>query len=298
MAGASFTEKEVAFTTFCERNQIPYRTKGKHTRAGWVQIDCPYCGPNSQKYHMGFCISRPLFNCWKCGKKPLGKTLLMITRYDQQEIGKIIQKFPRNFKMEKHEITGVYTIPKGVRPMKRMHRDYLRSRGFQPKAVESTWGVQGIGIVDSPLAYRLFFPIEADGFQCSWTTRTISDNPDIVRYLSADPSHERISHKKLVYGRDYCGNKIIVVEGPFDVIRIGPGAGGTFGTRPTSAQIMTIANHPVRYVCYDHGADRYSQALVEALGAFPGETFELKLDAKDPDSMSKKELRQVRRLLE
>lgn len=298
MAGASFTEKTIAFTTFCDRNGIEYRTTGKHTRSGWVQIDCPYCGPDSKKFHLGYFIARPLFNCWKCGKKPLAKTLLQISKYDDKEISRIVQKLEKSFTPTKEDITGNYSIPKGVKPLQKMHKDYLRSRDFNPDKVEAIWEVQGIGIAGTNLDYRLFFPIEQDGVKCSWTTRTIAEGDDIVRYLSASPEQERVSHKKLIYGGDMCGNKIIVVEGPFDVIRIGPGAGGTFGTRPTSAQILKIARHPVRYVCYDKGAHRYTQALVTALGAFPGETHIIELDAEDPGSMSKKELKQVRRLLE
>lgn len=296
MAGKPSSSKTIEFTEFCDKHKIPYRTKGKHTRPGWVQIDCPYCGPGSGKFHLGFCLKYPLFNCWKCGKKPLGQTLSMVTGLRADALSKSINRFPRH-EREQLEITGTLRTPKGVKPMQEMHRRYIRSRGFNDEVIEKVWSVQGIGI-GYDLAYRLFIPIDYNNTICSWTTRSIADGDNIVRYISASAENERISHKKLLYGEDFAGNTIIIVEGPMDVWRIGPGAVGTFGTRPTKAQILRMSRYPKRYVCYDHGAERFSQMLIEELSAFPGETLLLTLDAEDPGSMSKKEVRQVRSLLD
>ena len=189
--------------------------------------------------------------------------------------------------------------------MKKAHRQFLRDRDFNPDRIEKVWGIEGLGMEGHyksngkriPLKWRLYIPIETAGVVSSWTTRTISHDPDTCRYISAPPDHERINHKQLLYGEDYAGQSIIIVEGPTDVWRIGPGAVATFGTRPTAAQIIRMGRYIERYVLFDHGAERYSQALVEALSAFPGKTHVIELDADDPGSMTSKELRQVRNLL-
>lgn len=294
MVGSS--KDALEFVAFCEMFKIPYRTEGKHTRRGWVQIDCPNCGRESGKFHLGFNLKYRTLNCWKCGKKALGPTLATISGLSIGRLSAFIARIPK-IEFEQVEIQGTFVVPKGVGPLNDAHKRYLLDRNFNWRRIVKLWNVQGIGVAKE-LQHRLWIPIEYGGKQRSWTTRTISKNPDITRYISASPNQELINHKKLLYGEDYAGNTIIVVEGPMDVWRIGPGACGTFGTRPTAAQVARIAKYPVRYVCFDHGAERQAQSLVETLSAFPGETHQIVLDAEDPDSMSRKELAQVRKLLE
>ena len=286
----------IEFTDFCDKFRIEYRTEGKHTRRGWVQIDCPNCGRDSKKFHLGFNLKYRTLNCWKCGKKQLGSTLATLSGLTPKQVSGYIARIPKT-EFESIEVQGNFVCPKGVKPLNDAHKAYLRSRDYNWRRIERIWGIMGIGIAPK-LSHRIWIPIEYGGKQRSWTTRSISDAPDVTRYISADPTQELISHKKLLYGEDYAGNAIIVVEGPLDVWRIGPGAVGTFGTRPTASQITRIAKYPVRYICFDHGAERQSQLLAETLSAFPGETHQIVLDADDPGSMTKRELRQVRSLLE
>jgi hypothetical protein len=229
----------------------------------------------------------------------------MVARETDANLHTIINKFPRERVVEKEEVTGVLNLPKGLAPMKRCHREYLRERRFNPDTIERVWGVKGLGLDGQcktsrgmvNLAWRLFIPIESKGVVSSWTTRSIADNASI-RYISAGKEHERISHKELLYGEDYAGTTIIIVEGPTKAWRIGPGTVCTFGTRPTPAQIVRMGRYAKRYVLFDHGAERYSQSLVQQLSGFGGETYSIEIDAADPDDMSKKELRQVRGLLQ
>ena len=39
-----------------------------HGRHGWVQVDCPRCGPGSGKFHLGFSLTTAAVNCWRCGR--------------------------------------------------------------------------------------------------------------------------------------------------------------------------------------------------------------------------------------
>lgn len=296
---------ETAFVDFCDRYRIDHRTTGNHTRRGWVQIRCCFCGGSSDSFHMGFCLSWPRFTCWKCGKHPLKETLKLLTGENDATIFAIIRSFPREKSIEPETATGKLLLPHGLGPMQKVHRNYLRSRGFNPKTIERVWGVKGLGLGAGcktangkiNLSWRLYIPIEVGGVVSSWTTRSTADNPSI-RYLSASPEQERICHKELLYGEDYAGNSIIIIEGPTKAWRIGPGAVATFGTRPTPAQIVRMGRYAKRYVLFDHGAERYSQSLVQQLSVFPGETFAITTDAADVDDSSKKELQQLRRLLQ
>jgi hypothetical protein len=297
--------KYVPFTDLCDRYRIEHRTTGNHTRRGWVQIKCPYCGDGNDSFHMGYCLSFPRFNCWKCGKHGLLQTLRIITGETDAVLHTVMNCLPRERDTAVKKATGVLQLPHGIGPLRKAHRDYLRQRRFNPDRIETIWGVKGLGIGAYAktkerrinLSWRLYLPIEVGGVISSWTTRSIADNPSI-RYLSATPEHERVCHKELLYGEDYAGDTIIIVEGPTKVWRIGPGTVATFGTRPTPAQIVRMGRYSKRYVLFDHGAERYAQLLVQQLSVYEGHTYNVEIDADDPDDMTKTELRQVRRLLQ
>ena len=119
-----------------------------------------------------------------------------------------------------------------------------------------------------------------------------------MRYISASAEQEKINHKHLIYGQDFCHHSIIVVEGPLDAWRIGPGAGALFGTAFTTAQVRKIVKYPYRYIVFDSSAEaqRRARELAEQLSAFQGITETIELDAEDPGSASPKEIRRLRRV--
>lgn len=287
------------FTELCEKYNIPYRTTGDHTSIGWVNLDCPYCGPNTQKFHLGYRISGGRFSCWKCGPKLAKETFgLLLSRLTPAQLKLAISALPVSKAVcGTPRTSGTLEFPPGIDKLADAHKAYLKKRNHYWKTLEDLWGVQGIDYRGLRYAWRLFIPFHYKHEIVSWTTRTISDDPEILRYLTAMKQQESVSHKELLYGYDYAKQVVVVVEGVFDVWRIGPGAVGLLGTRVSKQQIEKIARFPVRYVCLDQGAERYSQKLVEALHFYEGETYEIKLDAKDPDSCTQKELKQIRKLL-
>ncbi|MBW2309219.1 MAG: hypothetical protein JRG73_20040, partial [Deltaproteobacteria bacterium] len=110
-------------------------------------------------------------------------------------------------------------------------------------------------------------------------------------------SEEAVPHKTLLYGEELAGHAIIVVEGPTDAWRIGPGAVATMGLGYSSEQVIRIKNHPVRAVCFDKSieAQTVARKLAAALSVFPGQTFVASLDAADPGSAAQREVCELRR---
>ena len=45
--------------------------KHHHAREGWIQFDCPFCGKDSQGWHMGYSLENNFANCWRCGNHGL-----------------------------------------------------------------------------------------------------------------------------------------------------------------------------------------------------------------------------------
>jgi len=275
--------------------RIPYKTEGHHhCRPGWIQIDCPFCGDGSHKFHMGYSLVGNYINCWQCGSHPTVNVLIELTGLSTEKCRRLLKGLEKS-KFEKRIIRGRLKIPKGVGDLQIPHARYLVRRGFLPGDIIQLWKVQGIGIA-SKLSWRIFIPIIYRGETVSWTTRAISDKANIIRYISAKSEQETIPHKELLYGEDYARHAIIIVEGPFDVWKIGPGAVATLGLGYSQAQVNKMIRYPIRAICFDSDrqAQKRANKLFNTLSVFKGDTYNVILDSKDAAEASIEELKTLR----
>jgi hypothetical protein len=273
---------------------IPHVTEGHHhCRPGWIQLDCPFCGRGTKRYHLGYKISGHYMNCWRCGRQRIPEVLAEYTGKSWQECRDLIKDLER----ETHSsipITRRFAPPPGLGPLLPAHRRYLRGRGFDPDDLVRLWGIQGIGPI-STMPWRIYIPIHFDGRPVSWTTRSILDNGQ--RYISAAAADEAVPHKSLLYGEEYVRNSICLVEGPTDVWAIGVGSCCCFGVGFSRAQVMRIAKYPIRVTCFDNDAagQQRAEALCDLLEGFPGRTYNVRLSGKDPASSPFEERQQLRK---
>jgi hypothetical protein len=289
----------MSLLNYLQRYDIPVApSHHHHSRTGWIQLDCPFCGRDSHKFHLGFRESRGYFSCWKCGKLSLKQTLLLLFEVSWAEAGQIaleVRESLPEFEEKVVQLPGKFQAPFGVGPMGLRHRKYLQRRQFDPDEIEGTWKVQGLEA--GPISWSLYIPIIFEGRAVSWTTRKIRDDVE-QRYCSARPDQERIDHKRILYGWDYVQHSVLVLEGPTDVWRIGRGAVGTFGTAFKVNQVYLLSQIPRRTICFDNSdaAQQRAEELAELLSPFPGRTRIVQMDADDPGSASPREVRQLRRL--
>lgn len=273
--------------------RVEYLETGHHhCRPGWLQIKvCPFCG--SEKYHLGFCIAANYFNCWKCSHHSVYSVFLELGA-SKKAIFEALKDTDRTVELDQRVRKGLKE-PKGRGELLTAHIAYLRSRDLDPEEISRTWQIEGIGLA-ARLGWRIYIPIIHKGARVSWTTRAIGDKIPL-RYISASAEEEAVNHKKVVYGADYCGHTCVIVEGPVDAWKIGPGAGALFGTTYSPAQVRRLARFPYRYVCFDSSKEAQAQAgqLAGELSCFPGVTCNIVLDAKDPGEASKREIAQLRR---
>ncbi len=289
----------MTITDILDQLNIAYDREGEgKTTAGWVEISCPWCGVGPDKRGLGLCLDgRKYCSCWNCGSHRVVDALIETTKLPFREIASLLGTLEsESGYTPKEQLRGKLVLPKGVGPLLKAHKRYLKSRGFDPEELTQLWKLQGIGIC-SELSWRLFIPIQYQGQTVSWTTRKLND--DGLRYITAKPEQEKISSKQLLFGEDYARHSIIAVEGPFDVMRVGPGAGGTSGLEYSTTQVMKLSKYPTRIIVFDSSAaaQEVAKKLCYDLAPFPGKTMRVEIDAKDPGSASDKEIRLLRRML-
>jgi hypothetical protein len=281
--------------------RIPFAIGGQHrnVREGWIGLDCPWCGPDSGKYHLGVHPDSLTANCWQCGGKNLGEALALVLRIPTPQARGLVKGLPRRPRTPSKAglRRGVLGVPRGLGPLLEPHRGHLRGRGFDTKELERIWGLRGIGLA-SRLAWRIWIPVHLDGEVVSWTTRA-TGRKEGAKYVSADPDEEVWPIKTLLYGWDYVRSTAIVCEGPADVWRIGPGVVATFGLNVTTAQMDLLTSVPYRIVCFDNEpkAQKTAEKLCRELESFPGETTNVRLDSSDPGCATDREVEVLRNLL-
>ncbi len=266
----------------------------KHTTPGRIQICCPFCDRGLQSYHMGYHLSRGNLHCWRCGSHSALSTLLELTKLPYKEVKQMVESLDKDSVSSILPTSGRLELPKGLGGLTRLHKEFLVKKGLDPCVVVPLWGLQGIG-VSSKLSWRVWIPIKYRGDVVSWTTRSVREEGT---YHTARPDQERISSKTLIFGEDMVGETIIVVEGPLDAMRIGPGAGATCGIGYTREQVLRLANYPRRIIAFDneYQAQRQARKICTELEVMPGETINVVLETgKDASRASDKEIALLRR---
>jgi len=248
---------------------------------------------------MGYNLQYSYVNCWYCGGHTLQsalKELLGIPYRDAIALSSTFQKHV----LEKVSLKNRILVYPKTEALLKSHRSYLKNRGFDPEDIQRLWKIESIGMAPSSnLQHRIVIPIHYHGEVVSWTTRSISKYSN-HRYISAKPEQELIDHKSILYGMDFCRHRCIVVEGPLDVWKVGPGAVCTFGTNYSQAQVNKIAMFPQRAICFDgeDTAQKQANRLAHDLSVLPGETTVIELDkGTDPGSLEGNDLKYIQRFL-
>lgn len=283
--------------------RVDFREGGthRHVQPGFIGLDCFTCSPSTQKYKLGVRLSTLWCGCWSCGPFRLDEVLVEVLKIPHPEAGKLAIQLRGgrrdNYTLKRpQEATGTLKIPKGVGPLHKLHKAYLRRRGFDPDNLVKLWGIGGIGFTDK-LPWRIFIPVTQNSETVSWTTRAISDEADSP-YINAGDEESKYRLKSLLMGEDYVRHSIIVVEGPLDVFAIGPGAVCTFGVQYTQEQVRRISKYPIRVINFDAEpvAQRQAKKLVNELSAWPGETHNVVLTSgKDASRASQDDVKELRR---
>lgn len=287
----------MTFLELLKRYGVPTAAHGEspHVTEGWVGADCWLCSPRSGKFKLGHNLRSGAWICWTCGR--VGSPAQILAALAGISLAQALAelkgvRLPAWVPSEAP--TGFLRKPAGVLDeLPPVHARYLHSRGFNAKSIRAIWGVGAIA--NQPrLGWRLYIPIfDASGREVSWTTRAIGRGK---RYHSASPGEESVHHKRLLYGEHLAGRSAVVVEGPTDAWRIGPGAVATLGVGYSRAQVLRLSRFASRTVCFDNSpeAQKRARALCAELAGFRGETTLIELSGEDPATSPAREIAEVR----
>lgn len=296
---------------FLEENNIHFVSRGPNTKRGELSIQCPMCGEDDPSEHLGI---NPVTGKWGChrdsshrGKasRTLIKAILGCSSQQSQLIVKqyshsdpdtleaalaVLEADNNNSvthdedvaKMARHQQMGpqfkdFYQIkPRGIT---RRFYDYLENRDLDdvPSLIaryELKCALTG------RYKDRVIIPVRHSGELVGWTSRAIAVVRDAPRYLA---SSEDVKTTVFNYdGLKAGGERLIIVEGPFDAIkldnhsftheaRVKFRATCTFGTSPTISQLAVLRSlvkaYDEAWVLFDQGADGPGAELAEWIGA-------------------------------
>ena len=274
---------------------IPYDASGRNkNRKGWVNTRCPKCGRwpyygINEQYLFG--------TAWCCGYQPLTQALAVLSGKSESEIKTLIGDLPHQRKAEKEQHTGTLELPYGLEDkLSPLHRDYLSKRKLDPDVCEKLWGLRTIGMLGGRLKFRIFIPVHQRGQVVAWTTRNVTNQEP--RYVSARPDQCAVPIEDTLFGIDYVRHCAVIVEGPMDVMRIGPGAVALLGTRVSARQLNALALIPLCVFCLDRDrpGETAAQKLAALLSPLPNKTLIARLEsANDPGGASQDEIDELRR---
>jgi DNA primase len=130
------------------------------------------------------------------------------------------------------------------------HRNYLKTRNFDPNQLEQDWGLLGTGPV-GPFAHRIIIPIIQSGKLVCYQGRDITGKSP-MRYKSCPDDKAILPIKSCLYGLDQVtGDSVVVTEGPTKVWRLGAGSVCTFGATVTDNQVGILKQFKRVFLLFD-----------------------------------------------
>lgn len=255
---------------------------------------------------MGINLVYKTINCWRCSTK--GTILQFIVQVDscswgeaRKTAGKYVDRNLSHLKLDNRE-NVLYlenVLPHGV--SKRLlphHISFIEGRGFSPDLLVRLYDLYTVP-PSSIYKFRLIIPVFLDGKIVTFVGRDVTGKAD-VPYKNAPVDKSIIPIKDCLYNLDTVNYKAILVEGPIDVWRIGPGAICTFGTQFTKNQISMLKGIKELFVMYDSkakdpNAPKQCEKLAYSASSIVPKVEIIELSDGDPGDLPTSEVEKLRK---
>jgi 5S rRNA maturation endonuclease (ribonuclease M5) len=231
---------------FCHDYGIQYRVEAE----GWINIECPLCRHSGTRgFKGGINIAGKFYHCWNCGGHSLNEVLSALLGITNKRANEILIQYGSDSSFIRRKKANTETVDHVELPFDYFNdtaKKYLISRRFDPDEIAEKYKVVGCSIV-GPWAYRLIIPIYLDNKLVAFQGRLLFSKKlcgkmEILRYKNLSLKRCIKDPKTILYNIDNChGKRVILVEGVFDVWRLGDGVCATFGTSVSGEQIDLIA---------------------------------------------------------
>lgn len=137
----------------------------------------------------------------------------------------------------------------------------------------------------------MIFPIyNAQNRLLAYGGRSIDDEVK-PKYKMPDNENLPVDPNQLLYGIHLVADTVVVVEGPADVWRLGPGAVGSLGVDWSVEQACMLKSIPRRFVMFDpdRAGQQRARKLANWLGMYGGETEIISGLDSDPGDLTQRE---------
>jgi DNA primase len=279
---------------------ITYYTQSKNASQGWYSLRCPFHGDHAD--HMGFNPQSGALSCWICGKKGPIDYIKAVLGIPKPEAFSLYRKYLTHNSYSamgkiKKKAQGSSILLPG-KEFTLTEQKYLNKRGLNEKHCE-VYDLRSGG-QDVVWAYRIVFPIYNNGVIVSVTGRGISSSCE-PKYWTLPLDKELIHHKHIFYGLDLVNETVVVVEGPIDAVRGGPGFIACFGVNMSDEQLCSLLLFKKVLFLKDSDAagDKFTEQAYKlaALGGKDIEVIDMDNGFKDVGAMSDGAIHDLRREL-
>lgn len=231
---------------FLKDNKVQYWTSGKNISSGYIGIRCLFCDDRSN--HLGIRLSDLRATCWKCGSHTIASIIQKITKHSYYDSKAIADSLDRHKALEQKVITAEKLIfpPYFASEPAVVHRKYLESRGFNTRQLTEDYKLRYCYQL-SKYCYRIIIPIFLGGKLVSFTSRDITGTAR-AKYIAASAKEAIIDPANLIFNLDSVekNKDAFLVEGPFDVFKIGDSTFCFLGIKANDFRIRQIALANIR----------------------------------------------------
>ena len=286
--------------------RIHIDTEGENisARGNWIGIKCLWC---SDEYnHLGINLDSKGINCWRCPVK--GTVIKLVMKIDNCSLTialETIKKFSyiRTYKEQKPLVSDAYTEdPSDIlrqqyvkNELFDLHRRYLEFRNFNPTYIFDKYKLMCCG----PLGrwnLRLIIPFYQNNRIITFAARDVT-NLSSKPYDNLPRDESIIPIKSTLYNLETLKDTGIIVEGAFDVLRIGDSCVATMGVKYTTMQIKLLSNLKRAFTLFDSEpkAQEMAENLSFDLSAFVPHVENMELKSGDPADLSNEDVKSLRK---
>lgn len=289
---------------YLDSRGIDYDESGKNVQEGWLGIQCLWCEDDSN--HLGIDLDSKGINCWRCPVK--GTVIKLIMKVDHcsfAESLRVVKKFSHITALSDRRSSGTTQMPQAPERLElpsisenqllKIHRDYLTSRNFDPDFIFTKYKLRCNGPVGD-FALRLIIPFYNRNRLVTFTTRDVTGKARIP-YIHCSKLKSILHPKQTLYNIDSVQDTALVLEGVFDVWRLGDGAVGTMGDKWTPQQLVLLKNLKRCFIMFDteDEAQENAERLAYNLSITVPDVHVLGLEDGDPADISPEDAKLIRK---